>query len=630
MTKQQTELSPAVANGLQWESFAVRSSDAVFLVLVALLSTLTCYQFAAGNQLEQLPIIMRQMDADFLSRDFFLNTADSFGPRTYYVELLGLIGQWIPVAWTYLILTWCTDLLLAGVTFWVAGQVIGSSRLGAMLSVVMTLGLASFHLGDATQIRYEVFQPASLALPLTLAAIGCGLLGRPVWAALLAVVASLPHPLYGAEGGGIALGLAFLALLFSPERSSAAGVRCNLKPGRALLFTALGALILGAGLVLFWLLPYQAVVAGEKLPTAQFFQILAHYRAPHHYLPSQFRLNDYVSATAFIAMTGLCFVLWLRGGMGRRLYLLMVLVVTVLFCCLLGFLFAEVWPNRAALTLQLFRLLSLLKWVGYLLLGGVLAACIQRPREWVERPLALVSLFSTGVAQPLVSAMSLFLLTCKPWCWLSGTRVWVVGAAVVVALAVNGLLASADELVYLLLALALVFVVARPYRFAQLGYAAALVVLCVFLIANRGASLGVQLAALAPTLDYVDHHDRDAEMARALRQHTPAGALLLVPPHMGVVRVIGERAIVVDYKSIPFQDAAMLEWYRRMNRVYGEVDGGGFGALRQMDASWREVSDAHLQQLAKEFGADYAVLYAQTQTGLPVIYSNPDYQLVQL
>ena len=44
-----------------------------------------------------------------------------------------------------------------------------------------------------------MFQPASLAIPGMLFAIGLGWLGRPLPAAVVASASSLPHPLYGAR-----------------------------------------------------------------------------------------------------------------------------------------------------------------------------------------------------------------------------------------------------------------------------------------------------------------------------------------------------------------------------------------------------------------------------------------------
>jgi len=94
--------------------------------------------------------------------------------------------------------------------------------------------------------------------------------------------------------------------------------------------------------------------------------------------------------------------------------------------------------------------------------------------------------------------------------------------------------------------------------------------------------------------------------------------------------VIAERAVVVDYKSLPFGASAMRAWYKRMLRLYGPVTGGGFAALERMEENYARLSDAELTRFASEYGASYAVLHARTPTARRVLYRNASYQVVQL
>src|SRR5207237_8671985 len=130
---------------------------------------------------------------------------------------------------------------------------VGADRLGAALAAVMAVGVSSFHLGDAAQVHYKIFGPASLSIPGALWAVGLGLRGRPIAAALVASISSLPHPLYGTEGGAIALGAAFFALLFPPDQQDSAtridGRRTSLTWRTALVKTTAGAAILGAAVL---------------------------------------------------------------------------------------------------------------------------------------------------------------------------------------------------------------------------------------------------------------------------------------------------------------------------------------------------------------------------------------------
>ncbi|HYQ72686.1 MAG TPA: DUF6798 domain-containing protein [Gammaproteobacteria bacterium] len=600
--------------------------DFLLAMLLALLSASLNYRYGAGVQIEQLPLILHQLDPDYLVNDFFVATGAEFGPRIYFVQLLAWICKLVPLHWAYFLLAVLSNLALVLVTQWAAYRIIGADRLGAALAAVMVLGLASFHLGDATQIRYEVFQPASLAIPGALWAIGLGLCGRPVAAAVVAAIASLPHPLYGAEGGGIALATAFFVLLF-PQGES----RQYIPAWRAAFTrTGIGAVILGGFLALVWWLPYRGVNAGQVLPTSEFFEILAGFRAPHHYYASYFRTNDFVSTTLFVLAVALAFERWSPAVARLRSLQLLIPVILVFAGCIAGALFTEIWPVRAILTLQPFRLLSVVKWLGLLLLSWVLARYWQQPPTARTRPLVALSLMSTGVTHPLASAVSLGLIRFQPWTRTGiPEALWVAGLAIaVVPLWV--VFGAPGEMIFLIAAYGVVTAFVLKRRLFRPAAVLASLLLVVALFFNRGSDPAVDIPAVSPQFELADHHDIEAQTARAVAEYTPVDAVLLAPPQYGLLRIIGERALVVDFKSIPFQDRKMREWRERMRIVYGNVKGGGFAAASALEENYRMVTDGHLLMLAERFGASHALLYAETVTRLPVLYENGSYRLVSL
>lgn len=610
------------------------SSDLVFAVLLALVSATLNYRFGVGNQVEQIPLILNRLDPGYLAGDFFVETGRAFGPRIYFVQFLAWLSKLAPLHWVYYLLTVLSNLALVLVTQWAARRIIGADRLGAALASVMVLGLASFHLGDATQIRYEIFQPASLAIPGALWAIGLGLCGRPVAAALVAVLSSLPHPLYGAQGGAIALGTAFFVLLLRAVhwRPPYAAGRVSIGPlawREALVGTALGMLILGAFLAVFWWWPYRNVNAAGTLSTAEFFSILADFRAPHHYYPSYFRPTDYVTAILFMFAAGLAYERWSRAVPRLTAGLLLLPLLAVFAACVAGTLFTEVWQLRSILTLQPFRLFSIVKWLGFMLIAYVLASYWRQPPTALARPLVALGLLSTGVTHPLVNAMVLGLIRVKPWI-ISKLPEWLwVSATGLVAVLLWLKFGALGEAIYLVIALGLVIAFSgRQFKLRAIAVLT-VAVLMTALAWNRDRG-AIDIAPLRPLLALSDHRAIDAETARAVARYTPVDALLIAPPQFGLLRIIGGRALVVDFKSIPFQDPKMREWRERMRVVYGDVEAGGFAAARALEQAYRQVSDAHLLSLARQYDASHALLYADTETRLPVLYANETYRLVSL
>jgi hypothetical protein len=135
---------------------------------------------------------------------------------------------------------------------------------------------------------------------------------------------------------------------------------------------------------------------------------------------------------------------------------------------------------------------------------------------------------------------------------------------------------------------------------------------------------------LQPLFSIEDLRDDDARMARTVAGQTPADAVLVVPPNFGVMRFVGQRAVVVDFKSVPLQEWHLREWRERIRQVYGEVDGGGVVASRQLEDAYRGITDAHLRDLARRFGATHAVVFLDTPTGLPELAADDTYRLVRL
>ena len=597
-----------------------RAVDGSFLLLLALLSAAIGYRFGMGNQEEQIPIILRQLDPAYLANDFFVSSSTEFGPRLYYAKAVAWLAGLTSLPFAYALLRTLSDLALAAVTWWGAVRLVGADRLGAMIAAVLALTVPAFHLGDATELRYVMFQPATAAIPGMLLAIGLGVLGRPLPAAIAASAASLVHPLYGVYGGVLGLSTAFVARLPGwPERAHRR---------RAIVESLLAGLVFAGGLLAFWWWP--STTLEGALTTEELFAILGRFRSPHHYFPSEFRLADYAATALFACAGGLAFERWARGTARHRATVILVPLAGVLAGCLAGTVFTEVWPVGAILTLQPFRLLAVLKWIGFLLIGWRLAVCWRQPALAVARPLVIVCLLSPGGLFPFVATAVLAALRFRPWFLDRLNPILLTGglAALVAALWLRA--GSADEQVRLLAALGLTAAFAQPRRPVRLAGAALAALLVAAIVSNRPTDAAYEPSPVRPIVTMDDLRGPAAAAARAASETTPPGATFVAPPTFGILRFVGSRALVVDFEAIPFQPAHMREWRERIRRVYGDVEGTGHAARAALDASYRRVTDAHLGTLAREYGATHAVLYRETATALPSVYENERYRIVRL
>jgi hypothetical protein len=189
---------------------------------------------------------------------------------------------------------------------------------------------------------------------------------------------------------------------------------------------------------------------------------------------------------------------------------------------------------------------------------------------------------------------------------------------------------SLSEGLFLVTALGLLMASFGRTRVIRASGTAVAAALGLALALNASGQPVVALKPLVPVFDFADLRDADSEAARGAAAHTPEDAIFVVPPAFGALRIVGRRAIVVDFKAIPLQDGAMREWRDRIRFVYGEVEGGGIPALARLDQAYRSVTDSHLLEIAARYGATHALVYADSTTALPVIYADSSYKVVRL
>jgi len=103
------------------------------------------------------------------------------------------------------------------------------------------------------------------------------------------------------------------------------------------------------------------------------------------------------------------------------------------------------------------------------------------------------------------------------------------------------------------------------------------------------------------------------QLCEWVSKSTPLDAIVLVPPNEQSMRLVGQRAIVVNYKAVPQLSGQLLEWRRRMcdvldlpdlnvlPREYGQT-------LAAIGARYDELPEDHLISIARKFDARYIVV----------------------
>lgn len=596
------------------------------LALLALVGVIPLlgYQFAIGNQVEQLSLIMRGTDPGFLTKDFYVNAASEFGPRHYYSQLLSLLNRLAPIPVLFIVLTCLTNFALACASFVGARRLLNATPGAAAIAALIIVLNSSFSLGLASSIRFESYQPASAAIVFAIAGFILLIVRKTLWATAAFVCSSLLHPLMGLEVAAIAwcsCGLASIVRA-SSVRDALRGIIGYLPSG--LIF-------IGAFFVI-WGLPSLGADA-ERLSDADFFAILPEFRAPHHYLASQFPLNHYKTASFFLIGTAWLIAARARNsGWSFEIVTLILAIVVVVLACVASYFLVDLMHNRAAATAQVFRMLFLLKWIGLLVFAYSAAEWLRRGSllNWVA---ALAPILASQEAQPTVMLASIFMVESARGLKIGRFEQMLAGGLLAAFSAVVFLSdGSREETIRLGIGIACLAAWFSPSAIRAATQPAALA-LAAGAIAigswNRTADV-IRSPTFHPIYTWSDLKGADVEAAVWAKANTPKDALWITPPDFENFRLLASRAIIADYTSIPFSDGALREWRRRMFELYGPVSAGGFSGLSEMKASYRHVSEADLRNNARRWGAEYAVLYAETAFSSAPVYANSEYKIVRL
>lgn len=544
---------------------------------MALVFTLDGYTFGRSNQMEQLSAVLAYLDESLLRRDYFVQFFVEGGPRYYYIRLLALGSHLLALPALFFVLTAASNAATLVITFRTARQLFDSLIAG--YSSMLLVGALHFYvrIGDAGFLLTDNLSPATIALPCMFGAISAALRGHTPAAMVWAVGTAIIHPLYGLAAGGSAAFVDGVQLLRRQRQWAL---------GRHDVFSW-AARLLGFA-VIFALLWYRPS-AGPRLDDATYFHIYAVTRGPHHVLPSTWPLRDWVLFANFTLCSLLC--LYVVRARTAVLAPLVCLAALVMLGFVVGYVFVELIPLRPIMVAQSYRFTCITSWIGIIFGAGAFASIFEaaqspRARAWRAAAVGLaLTLLVVGerVMFPRrrgVTLVLLVVLALGGWAVQVARRRLVTLSAMLAALTAFGVL-----------------------RFG--------------VFRERDRWLGHRRPAFTLN-DFSTRYDDVATYARAHTDRDAVFAIIDVHKHWesGTFRYRAERALFVDHKVFPYGDPEIAEWYARTS------------ALKVLDPA--QNNDAALEELAKRWKVDYAIVPKESPTQLPAAFEGEEYRLLSL
>lgn len=604
--------------------FLTTADILVFTFIAGILATLRArYGYGLINHIEHLPPILHITDPSLFAGDWHVQESMHFGPRYFYYHLLAFLSSYAPLDAVMLVLTVLGHFATLLISFLFARDLFRND-LAALFGCVLIAAVHSIDLGLATFIIFENLVQASLAEPFAMLSIWAGIRLRPTLAFILAGISAILHPVVGLETGVIALGVVGFAALvrWYMEKDEDSGQ----KPAIQFATAVTGVLALAVLAYIVFLSRMEGSLTDEA-----FFDILVHFRNPHHYVPSEMGAREYGRFLLFLSTLTIAWIWW-RNDAPIRDYVDRVgfVVGIVLILLVAAWFFVEVIPTRTVASMQLYRMVYLVKWIGLLLIGRSIAYWLQQGTS--GRWTALIAISGTGVAQPVTSFAAHALWMVRHALGKANreklsTPVYIVLSLLVLAFVIVDNNLREYFFLVLMLGLASWFVIRERGMSRWLSPFLVAIVLFPLLVAFRDYHPVLEKSGVF-TLE--DANDSIDPVARYARENTPQSAVFVVSPMSGRFRLVSGRAVVVDFKSFVFQDASIAEWMERITDVYGRTELTGFPAAFDLESQYHHIPDDRLAFVAEKYGADYAVLYSDTASRYPVVYEDGNFKLVHL
>jgi len=601
-----------------------------------LAASISGYYYGLSDHLQHLPTIFRVMDQNFLINDFYTNTTSEFGPRYFYVRLFGHLGRFIELPLLFFIIYLGLYISISLITGLATRDITGSNFAG-MIAVTLTVGITPFHLGNGADVVSQGVIPTFLAMPFSLVAIWKGLRGKAIETSIVSIPAILIQPVIGIEMACIAL---FAAGAYRITVNKMLGLRLSFKQWQDFAIACAILIIV----CLIWMVPAFMTKATFVLDTDEFVHILAYVRHPHHMVPTtwspvEFMLGIFFLLTVSLSLfkTNADFNLAYEQPVrlsGCRIAMAAVFLL-VIFGTFLGYVFVEIFPTRLVAVAQPFRLLNVISWIGWIVIGGIIAKQIYLGR-WTISLLGMLSVLTAPslLFYRVFRDQKIFASNVNGKYKLEYTVFsFVIVSLILICMVLFDFRLTIDEIILVAIGFFVALLILLKCESIAISCLVGILLLVISiqtldrfdyipelpkvsnLIAKSQPILTLEEVSNKPACDCVDL----VNLAAFAKENTSKHSVFLTPYSWGLWRLVAERAILSDKKAFPFRDDGLIEWERRRQQIYLKY---GYDL--------RQLGDQDLIKLSNEYGFQYAILPVDVDVSYPVIYISGEFKMIHI
>jgi hypothetical protein len=574
-----------------------------FIIIISLI--LYGYQYPSSQLLLEIPPIMSILDPELYKNDLFVQSNSSFTPRFYYQHLISLtsnLGLNLSLShFLYYLIAFASFLL----GLYALGKKFGRSQLSASILAFLGLMSAGGTVGYVSIFRAEPI-PAVLAMGLVVWGFYFCFCQRWVLGYFFFGLSALIHILVGLLPGGLMIPVLLLE------------VKKN-KNFRTLILSLLTFAAL-VGLV-YVPMAVTGATGTTELSNKEFVDLYGYIRAPHHFIPSTFPVQEWRSFFGY-TLGGILLISSSDTLNSDEKKSFTIIICTSFLALLLGYIFVELYPLAFINKLQLARTTPFAKLMVLIAISVLINEHYRKGNISLCVLLLVAPIIKNGAILLLLVAIGLVILKATNQQKILRERsliaISVVGSLLLLAL--YPLPGSIQEIfnrifwqLILFLVLAIPFfleefcsdnrrigIVAYPLSVGAFTF----LILGLFNFLPRNLSHFFETRIqISEEPQLTDRLDNLTKLALRFKAQSDRDALFLIPPSLSQFRLYSQRAVVADLRSFPFTDGAIREWRDRMVAILGPLDSRL--SWRNVDSFYRQRSASDLVVAARKYRADY-------------------------
>ncbi|WP_293331507.1 DUF6798 domain-containing protein [Microcoleus sp. CAWBG58] len=554
------------------------------------------YKFPIGGNFPELPQIQSLLNPELYKNDYHVQEMVKFNPRYYYYQiiyLLASLGLSIPsVHFIYQFLAFGSVILACRAII----RIYTNSQLPVAAMSFLCLAASFTDVGN-TLIFSTKTVPSTFAMGVAIWGIYFSLRQKWLTGYFFFGLACLLQFLVGLLPGLMMIPV----LLIESVRE---------RQFKTLIWAI--ALLAAMSSIVYLPMLLTGTTGTPTMDNAEFVFIHAKVRNPHHILPSNWTVGNWLNFICFISGGLLCIknTDLLQKADKINFY---IIVGTSIFALFLNYIFVEVYPLALIAKLQLARTVPFAQLIIFI------AVSLTVERLYTNKKIAVSLLLLSVLTLPFRGVIFLGLSVWQSRNYVFPKRynilLWIFTAVTLIFSLIYPATDSWEIIGNRLISIPILFsILALPFILEQTSISTALTQIVTHILALATTAilvLGVGGILPKPMLEVFQKRvninvvpsDDLNRLALHFSQISNQDALILIPPSVTSFQFYSQRAIVVNFKNFPLTETGIKEWQNRMEAVLGvslnpQMIWGGNDLFSRR-------SSEDLVKVAEKYHADY-------------------------